>query len=88
MRNETILIEDQEIIINITSYYGGCSPKIDALPEDCYPAEAAEVEWEIAEEQENKEFIDRMIEEVPKLHNEMTELIFEEINKSSEPQEP
>jgi len=85
---EVILVEDQEIIINITNHYSGCAAKINALPEDCYPAEAAEVEWEIAEEQENKEFIDRMIEEVPKLHKEMTELVFEEINLRSEPEEP
>jgi len=37
--------EYQGVPINIINFYGGCDAKISGPPEDCYPAEDAEIEW-------------------------------------------
>lgn len=44
----TVYIEGHPWEVEVTYHQEGRPAKIDALPEDCYPAEPAEVEWEVS----------------------------------------
>ena len=45
MSNYTVLILDTEIEVDVVYFYGGSPARLNALPEDCYPEEGAEIDW-------------------------------------------
>ena len=55
MKNKPFISKDYDVIIgecsfniHITHYYSGKPAYISGLPEDCYPEEPEELEWEAA----------------------------------------
>ena len=48
--NFSALIEDTEIPITITTYHPGRPAYTSGLPENCYPEEPGELEWEYGED--------------------------------------
>lgn len=38
---------DHLVTLEVTRFYAGCHAKVNALPEDCYPAEDPEVEFDV-----------------------------------------
>jgi len=48
-----VVIHDTPIAVTLTYYSPGCAAKVWGPPEDCYPAESAELDWTSNTDKEN-----------------------------------
>ncbi len=74
-----ITVYNRKINIEITHYYKGLPAKIFALPENCYPAEPPELEFEIAEDESDYDFLQQLLEDCESFYKKCEKQIYEEM---------
>jgi hypothetical protein len=52
-----IMLGDFIYDVLVTHFYPGCPAKLSGPPEDCYPEEASELEWEAATGNEEMDYL-------------------------------
>jgi len=87
MSTHKITILDRELEIEVTSYTPYTPAKLNALPEDCFPAEGPEIEFEISDDNEDVEFLAWLLEDNPKFYSKVEELLYMQIDSDLEPEE-
>jgi len=63
MSQHTINIGDRSIEIEVTSYTPYTPAKLFGPPEDCYPEEGPEIEFNISENEKDVEFLQDLLDE-------------------------
>ena len=77
---------DRVFEINITSFTAGRPAKLNALPENCYPEEPSEVEWEVSDNEHDWEFLENMLEHNSVFYDEIQEQVWN-YKEEQEPEE-
>ena len=52
-----VLIGECTYSISVTHFSGGCDAYVSGLPENCYPAEAPELEWKAATGDDDMDYL-------------------------------
>ncbi len=79
MSTQEITILDRSIIVEITYYHAGYQEKINALPEDCYPAEPTEIDFIISPDNEDAKFLQMILESDPNLYEKIEEILLNQV---------
>lgn len=82
MSVHTVNILDKEIELEVIYFFGGRPAKIHALPEDCYPEEGPEVDWNYTDNV--LEFDQEAIENSDKWQELITDQLLEQLMREPE----